>query len=224
VILIGDGVKRFAGGSSGEDLGLVAGNDVDEGDEIERVLPMDNEKGAGLVVEEKVLTEERPERGGFCRGLRRVEDVWNIAESLDVADDAILNGERALERRARSDAGVMIDGVDTLANVERCLRLMKRTELVTSDSDGAGKVLHTALIFLTVRREAERAIGDLVAEAKVAGQEAAKVLDGHANFAFGSEETESGFVRLAGLGGFGGEAEGGEGLEEGAAVGAWGER
>ena len=216
--------RGFRAASGAEHLGLVSGNHVDETDEIQSVLPMNDEKGAGLVVEEEILTKERPERGRFCRGLGRVKGIRNVAESLDVAYDAILNGEGALERRARSDAGVVIDGVDALANVERSLRVKERTELVTSDGDSPGKVLHAALIFLAVGREAERAIGELVAEAKIAGQEAAKVLDGHANFAFRSEETESGFARLAGFGSFGSEAESGECAEEGAPARARGVR
>jgi hypothetical protein len=101
-----------------DQLGLVAGNDVNETDEIKRVLPVDDQKSGGLIVQIKILAQEAPEgeRPGAGRG--RLWIVAVVAKDLDVADDVSFGSQSPFEGRAGSEAVVVIDGQDTFAQIE----------------------------------------------------------------------------------------------------------
>ena len=93
-----------------DQLGLLARNDVNETDEIKRVLPVDDQKSGGLIVQVKILAQEAPEgeRPGAGRG--RLGIVAVVAKDLDVADHVSFSGQRPFEGRAWSEAVVVIDG------------------------------------------------------------------------------------------------------------------
>jgi hypothetical protein len=94
-----------------DELRVVTGDDVDEADGIQRVLPVDDEERVGLVVEVEILAQQAP-HGDWALGFGSSGVVRIEAERLHIADDVALGRKNAFERCARTHAGVAIDGQD----------------------------------------------------------------------------------------------------------------
>src|SRR5215469_52605 len=152
------GRLRSAGGRSlADQLGLITWNHINETDEIERVLPVNDQKGGGLLVQVKILAQQAPEgEGPGARSLLRIVPV--ITKGLDVARDVSFNDENPFERRARSHSAVMIDGKDALAQIEGPWRVQARAEVVARDGQRPGKAFKARPVFLSARGETKRAV------------------------------------------------------------------
>src|SRR6516164_3167840 len=152
------GRLRSAGGRSLDQLGLITWNHINETDEIERVLPVNDQKSGGLLVQVKILAQQAPEGEGPGARSCLLRIVPVITKGLDVARDVSFNHENPFERRARSQAAVMIDGKDALAQMEGPWRVKARAEVVARDGQRAGKAFKARPVFLSARGETKRAV------------------------------------------------------------------
>src|SRR5262249_31676426 len=104
---------RWGGGRAlADQLGLFTRNHINEKDEIERVLPVNDQKSGGLLVQVKILAQQAPEGEGPGARSCLLRIVPVITKGLDVARDVSFNYENPFEGRTRSQAAVMIDGKD----------------------------------------------------------------------------------------------------------------
>src|SRR3974390_1321667 len=93
--------------SPAEGLRPVARNHVNQADEIQRVLPVDNQKSRCLVVQVEVLAQETPKVLRVrCRLLRI---ILIVTKCLDVADNVSFQRQDSFEGRARAESAVTID-------------------------------------------------------------------------------------------------------------------
>src|SRR6202046_562102 len=159
------------------ELGAVAGNHVQEGNGVEGVLPVNDEKWLRLLVQKEVLSQEAPEGERLAIGL--VRRVGIVAKGLDIADRTSLNGCQLFEGRARIHAAVVIDGENAFPEIDGYLRVRARAEMVVGDGKGAGKSRLACAIFFAIWREAKGAVGEGIAEAKAVGCGVREVFDAH---------------------------------------------
>src|SRR5499425_457963 len=141
------GRLRSAGGRSlADQLGLITWNHINETDEVERVLPVNDQKSGGLLVQVKILAQQAPEGEGPGARSCLLRIVPVITKGLDVARDISFNDENPFERRARSQAAVMIDGKDALAQIQnaRFERRSRKRRLLVWEFSKYSTVIRTS--------------------------------------------------------------------------------
>src|SRR5579863_6032635 len=135
-----------------DQLGALAGYNVDEANGIQSVLPMHDYECVDLVVEIQILAQQAPHRNWTSV---RARTIGVVAESLDVADDVSFGGKDAFERGARRHCGVVIDRSNPLAQSYRRPGRESWTQMVTGNSHRAGKSLHARALVFAVLRQAK---------------------------------------------------------------------